>query len=172
MLLIITTYWWWYVIFCFECIGCQYNQKHGKTSSLPHCGNEDQWRVNECWCCIWGNLSGDWLETVINKVLAAFMGKKEATHYLPHLENERHLSINGFQSCVWSNLCRGWLQTSIKKELLLSVGRWARLITMTASEKVLADFSYNTATMSSCMYNPTKMVKVWYIDINGCIALW
>jgi len=39
--------------------------------------NEGQQRVNNSWTCILGNLGGDGLQTVINEVLAAFIGKRD-----------------------------------------------------------------------------------------------
>jgi len=52
--------------------------------SLPHLQNERQLSVNDCWSCILGQLGGDRLQTVINGVLATFIGKKE-TETLPAL---------------------------------------------------------------------------------------
>jgi len=43
--------------------------------SLPHFENKRQWSVNDCWCCILGNLGGNRLQTVINEVLAVFIVK-------------------------------------------------------------------------------------------------
>jgi len=45
------------------------------TWSVPHSENESQQSVNDFWHCILGNLSGDWLQTSLNEVLAAFRGK-------------------------------------------------------------------------------------------------
>jgi len=44
--------------------------------SLPHHANERQWSVNDFWLCIIGNPSWELLHSVINAVLAAFIGKK------------------------------------------------------------------------------------------------
>ena len=46
------------------------------TLSLPHAGNEVRLSVKDFWLSILGNLSGDWLNTPINEILAAFGGKK------------------------------------------------------------------------------------------------
>jgi hypothetical protein len=43
--------------------------------SLPHHANERQRSVNYFWLCIIGNLSWELLHSVINAVLAAFIGK-------------------------------------------------------------------------------------------------
>jgi len=45
--------------------------------SQPHVENEHQWSINDCWLCILGNVGGNRLQTVLNKVLAAFIGKRE-----------------------------------------------------------------------------------------------
>jgi len=50
--------------------------KKWETNSPHHPGNERQWSVNDFWSCILGNQSGDWLRTVINGVLATFIGKR------------------------------------------------------------------------------------------------
>jgi len=50
--------------------------KDGETPSLPRPGNERQQNVNDLWYCIMGNLSGNWLQTVINEVLASIIGKR------------------------------------------------------------------------------------------------
>jgi len=39
---------------------------------------ERQRSVNNSWSCILGTLVGDWLQIVINEVLAAFLGKIES----------------------------------------------------------------------------------------------
>jgi len=44
--------------------------------------NERQQSVNDCWCCIIGNLRGDWLWPFINAVLAGIIGNR-ASHTLP-----------------------------------------------------------------------------------------
>jgi len=36
---------------------------------------EHQWSVNDFQLCIWGNPSGDWLQTTIKEVLATLRGK-------------------------------------------------------------------------------------------------
>jgi len=46
--------------------------------SLPHHENEHQRIVNDSWSCILGNLGGDRLQKVINKVLATFIAKTES----------------------------------------------------------------------------------------------
>jgi len=48
------------------------------TRSLPHPENEHQWNINDFCSCILGNLTGDWLKTSINEVLAAFRGKNKS----------------------------------------------------------------------------------------------
>jgi len=49
---------------------------------MPHPGNQRQWSINYLEFYILGSLSGDWLQTVINEVLAAFVGKT-ASETLP-----------------------------------------------------------------------------------------
>jgi len=44
--------------------------------------NERQWRVNNFWSGIIGNLRGNWLRPFINAVFARFIGKRER-HTLP-----------------------------------------------------------------------------------------
>jgi len=56
--------------------------KKREIHSLPHAENETQQSVNNFWSCIMGNLSGAWLQTFINEVLAALIGKRES-HMLP-----------------------------------------------------------------------------------------
>jgi len=46
--------------------------------SLCHHENECQLSVNDCWWCILGNLGGDRLYRVINRVLAPWIGKRES----------------------------------------------------------------------------------------------
>jgi len=48
--------------------------KGQSTWSLSHSDNECQWSINNCWLCILGYLSGDWMQTSIHEVLAAFRG--------------------------------------------------------------------------------------------------
>jgi len=43
-------------------------------NALPHPENERQWSVNDSWPCTSGNLTGNWLQTSINEILAAFRG--------------------------------------------------------------------------------------------------
>jgi hypothetical protein len=43
--------------------------------TLPHHANERQRSVNYFWLCIIGNLSCELLHSVINAVMAAFIGK-------------------------------------------------------------------------------------------------
>jgi hypothetical protein len=45
---------------------------------MPHLESDYQHSVNDCCSCILGNLGGNMLYTVINKVLAAFIGKRES----------------------------------------------------------------------------------------------
>jgi len=47
-------------------------EKKKVTWSLPHSEEEHQLSVNDCWLCIFGYLSGYWLQISICKVLAAF----------------------------------------------------------------------------------------------------
>jgi len=49
--------------------------KYVDKRSLPHPGNERQWRVNDFRSCILGNQSGHWLQLVITEILASFIGK-------------------------------------------------------------------------------------------------
>jgi len=49
-----------------------------ETRSLPHLEHDSQWRVNDFISCIMGNLRGDWMQTIINEVLAIFKPKKES----------------------------------------------------------------------------------------------
>jgi len=42
---------------------------------MCHLENVCQWSVNDCWWCTLGNLGGDRLQTVINGVVAALIGK-------------------------------------------------------------------------------------------------
>jgi len=46
--------------------------------SLPHPENDSQWRVNDFWICIMGNQGGDWMQTIINEVLAALQRNRES----------------------------------------------------------------------------------------------
>jgi hypothetical protein len=41
---------------------------------------------------------------VINKVLAAFLQKKQTKRFLLHLENERQKSVRDFGSCIIGNM--------------------------------------------------------------------
>jgi len=52
------------------------------TRFLPHLEHVHQQSINNFCSSIFGNLSGDWLQTVINVVLAAFIGDSE-TDTLP-----------------------------------------------------------------------------------------
>jgi len=49
-----------------------------ETHSLPHHENERQQSINDVWCCILANLSGDWLQTFINELLPTFIGKGDS----------------------------------------------------------------------------------------------
>jgi hypothetical protein len=51
------------------------NAKTIKTGSLPHPKNESQQSIDNFGSYILDNLSGDWLQTSINEVLATFRGK-------------------------------------------------------------------------------------------------
>ena len=48
----------------------------GEACSLSHPGNEHQWSVNDVWCYIFGNLSGDCVQIVITDVLASCKGQR------------------------------------------------------------------------------------------------
>jgi len=48
------------------------------THSLPNPEDESQQSVNDSLSCILGNLSGAWLQTFTDKVLAAFIVKTES----------------------------------------------------------------------------------------------
>ena len=113
----------WYVIAFFGCIGFLYDQKKWETDGLPHLGNQRQQSVNDLWSCILGNLSGDWLQTVINGELAAFISKIESDVQLPLPEYQHQQSVNNFSSHILHNLSGSWSLTSIKEEYSDSLGR-------------------------------------------------
>jgi len=50
--------------------------KRGEIHTLPYPGNERQWSINDFLSCTLVNLSGDWLQPVINGVLATSRGKR------------------------------------------------------------------------------------------------
>jgi hypothetical protein len=52
--------------------------KTGEISSPPHPDNESQQSINNDWSCILENLSGDWMETLIEKVQAVLRSKRES----------------------------------------------------------------------------------------------
>jgi len=52
--------------------------KQRETYSLPHPEDELQRSVNDFWSCILRNLQGNRLQTVINEVSAAFIGRRES----------------------------------------------------------------------------------------------
>jgi hypothetical protein len=47
-----------------------------------HAEHDSQWRVNDIWSCIMVNLGGNWMQTIINVVLAAFQSNR-ASEALP-----------------------------------------------------------------------------------------
>jgi len=60
-----------------------------------------------------GNLTGHWLQTSIQDVVAALEAKTIATHTQPYPETERQWSVNDIWSCVLGNQTGDWLQKSI-----------------------------------------------------------
>jgi len=52
--------------------------QHQATQSLPHSENECQPSINDFWLCIVGYLTGDWLQTSMNKVLTGFSFKNNS----------------------------------------------------------------------------------------------
>jgi hypothetical protein len=57
--------------------------RNRETRFLPHTGNKGQWRVHHLWSSIMGNLSGDWLQTGKNKVLAPCLAKEKRKRHTP-----------------------------------------------------------------------------------------
>jgi hypothetical protein len=53
-------------------------QMRKKKGSLPRYEIEHQHSVNDCWSCTLGNLQGNQLHVVINKVWVAYMGKTDS----------------------------------------------------------------------------------------------
>jgi len=49
-------------------------QKKQAKRSLPHVENDRQWSINNFVSCIFGNMSGAWLQASINKDMAACIG--------------------------------------------------------------------------------------------------
>ena len=49
--------------------------KEEVTHSLPDSDNVRQQSINDFWSCIVGNLIGEWLQTPIDRELAAFIGR-------------------------------------------------------------------------------------------------
>jgi len=43
--------------------------------ALPHPENDRQWSVNNFWSCIFGNMSGAWVQASIKMDMAAFIGR-------------------------------------------------------------------------------------------------
>jgi len=74
------------------------------TCSLPHHENERQQSINDFWLSIFGNLSCEWLKTLINGALAAYVSQKIPAYSLPHQENECQPSVNDFWSGIFSNI--------------------------------------------------------------------
>jgi hypothetical protein len=68
--------------------------------SLPHHENEYQRSVNDFWSCIIGNLSCELLHTVVNGILAAFIGEGNAVRSLPPSETECQRSLNDIWLCI------------------------------------------------------------------------
>jgi hypothetical protein len=52
--------------------------KSKETQFLPHPEHISKWRVNEFWSCIMCNLGGNWMQMIINEVLAAFESKRDS----------------------------------------------------------------------------------------------
>jgi len=46
--------------------------------SLTHPEHDGQQRANDFCSCILGNLGGDWMQTIINEILAVFQHKRES----------------------------------------------------------------------------------------------
>jgi len=44
---------------------------------MPHPEHDSERRVNDFWSCIMSNLDGDWMQTIINDVLAVFQPKTD-----------------------------------------------------------------------------------------------
>ena len=93
------------------------------TCSLPHPEHERQRSVNDFWSCILGSHTADRLQTVIKKVLAAFMAKQIVIPSLPHLENERRQSVDDCWSCILGNLGGDRLQTVKHGVLATFIGK-------------------------------------------------
>jgi len=51
--------------------------KTRETRSLPHPEHYSQWRINNCYSFITGNLGVDWMQTIIDEVLAVFQSKRD-----------------------------------------------------------------------------------------------
>jgi len=49
---------------------------------MPHPEYDTHRRINDCWCCFMSNLGGDWMQMIINEVLAVFQSKRD-TNTLP-----------------------------------------------------------------------------------------
>jgi len=52
--------------------------KNKRDTRLPHPEHDSQQHVNDFWSCIMTNLDGDWMQTIINDVLAVFQPKRES----------------------------------------------------------------------------------------------
>ena len=48
------------------------------TRSMPHRDHDSHRRVNDFWSCLMSNLGGDWIQTIINEVLAIFQRKRDS----------------------------------------------------------------------------------------------
>ena len=48
------------------------------TSSMPNPEHGGQWRVIDFWSCVLSNVGGDWMQTIINEVLAVFPPKRDS----------------------------------------------------------------------------------------------
>jgi len=45
---------------------------------MPHPEHDSHWRVNDFWSSFMSNLGGDWMQTIINEVLAVFQSKRDS----------------------------------------------------------------------------------------------
>jgi hypothetical protein len=85
--------------------------------------NEHQQRVNNSGSCILGNLGGDRLQIVINKVWLPLYAKQRVKCSMPHHENEHPQRVNDSWSCVLRNLQGGWLHLVSNEVLAAYTGK-------------------------------------------------
>jgi len=52
------------------------------TCSVPHPEHDSHRRVKDFWSCFISNLGGDWMQTIINEVLAVFQTKRDSNTLL------------------------------------------------------------------------------------------